>query len=300
MGGGKQPSSTTTTTNPWVGQQKYLTRGFEEAQRLYDMGGPAYYPGSTLAPTDWATNMALNMTQDRALRGSPLGRQAQDTIMATARGDFLGGNPYLDTVIGNTANDIGKYYRENVVPGIDSEASMLGRYASDNFAKIRTDADTNLGKTIADTSSNMRMQNYQTERQNQLMASQLAPSLIGMDYNDMAKLAAVGSAREGIGQDTINSNIDRYNYEQQLPYNNLLNYLSMIQGQYGGSATTTGAGSRGSNPLLGALGGAGTAAGLASSFGMFGAPAVGATAATAASPFLWPLIIGGGIMGAFG
>lgn len=300
MGGGKQPSSTTTTTTPWVGQQPYLTRGFEEAQRLYDQGGPAYYSGQTLAPVDPATTQALEMTQNRALRGSPLARQSQDTIMATARGDFLGGNPYLDTVIGNTANDIGKYYRENVVPGIDSEASMLGRYGSDNFAKIRTDADIGLGKTIADTSSSMRSQNYQTERQNQLMAAQLAPQMVGMDYNDAGRLAAVGSAREGIAQDQISADIDRYNYDQQLPYNNLLNYLSMIQGQYGGSATATGSASRRSNPLLGALGGAGTAAGLASSAGLFGSAATAGTAAVAASPFAWPLVIGGGLLGAFG
>jgi hypothetical protein len=95
----------------------------------------------------------------------------------------------------------------------------------------------------------------------------LAPQFAQQDYIDIAQLAAVGQAREQMAQALINDQIARFNYAQQLPYNKLAQYQGLIQGNYGGTETTT---TPTNNNVGGALlGGAGAGLGLAQS--IFGA-----------------------------
>jgi len=85
-----------------------------------------------------------------------------------------------------------------------------------------------------------------------LQADALAPTLASQDYTDIGQLASVGDARQQLAQHGINSAVDRYNYDQNLPYNTLANYMKMIQGNYGSSSTQTTQNS--ANPIAGALG----------------------------------------------
>ena len=70
MSGGKGGGDTTTTqkADPWSGQQPYLKFGFNQAQNLYNSGGPQFYPGRTYVPFSGQTEQALGMAQNRAQR----------------------------------------------------------------------------------------------------------------------------------------------------------------------------------------------------------------------------------------
>jgi hypothetical protein len=81
-------------------------------------------------------------------------------------------------------------------------------------------------------------QAYNTERQNQLQATQLAPS---MDYANLQALGGVGAQQEARAQSQYNS-----------PWSNLQAYQALISGQGGG--TTQGQSPYFTNPLAGALG----------------------------------------------
>src|SRR6185437_4662233 len=74
----------------------------------------------------------------------------------------------------------------------------------------------------------------------------------GQDYADIGQLAAAGDAQTQLAQQGINASVDRYNYNQNLPYNTLANYMRMIQGNYGASSTQTM--QNYANPIAGALG----------------------------------------------
>ena len=68
-GGGGQ---TVQSTDPWAGQQPYLTDMFANAQNLFRQGyGQEYYPGQTVAPFAPQQQMAFDLTTQRALAGSP-------------------------------------------------------------------------------------------------------------------------------------------------------------------------------------------------------------------------------------
>ncbi|HKX56978.1 MAG TPA: hypothetical protein VJN01_12785, partial [Xanthomonadales bacterium] len=78
----------------------------------------------------------------------------------------------------------------------------------------------------------------------------------------------------------------RWNFQQQLPYSMLSDYMSLLAGAPGGTtASTMYGGQQTSNPLMGALGGASSGAAVGSMFGPWGT-GIGA--------------IGGGLLGLFG
>ena len=242
-GGGDSGTPTTSqtvtsTSAPWSGQQPYLSFGFQQAQDLYNQGGPQYYSGATLAPISDETNRALALQAQRALRGSPLTAAAQAGALGTAQGDYLSaGNPYLQNMFGSIAN--------TVTPSVTGAFEGAGRYGSGAYAHALSDA-------LSNTAGNLAYQNYSNERGNMLQADALAPTLANQDYGDIGQLAAVGDARQQLAQQGINSAVDRYNYDQNLPYNTLANYMKMVQGNYGSSSTQTT--QNYANPIAGALG----------------------------------------------
>lgn len=89
--------------------------------------------------------------------------------------------------------------------------------------------------------------NYQNNVSNQinagnlgLNAAQLAPLLQAMGLNaDNAGLTA-GQTQQGLDQQPITAAMNQYNYNQNLPYQNLQNYIANITGQIGGTGQTTG------------------------------------------------------------
>ncbi len=80
--------------------------------------------------------------------------------------------------------------------------------------------------------------NYNTAAQNQIQQTALAPQTTNMSYDQAAALQGAGQAQQGLNQQAINDAVQRWNYNQQLPYNTLNNYISEIQGNYGGTQKT--------------------------------------------------------------
>jgi hypothetical protein len=242
-GGGDSGTPTTaqtvtSSTAPWGGQQPYLSFGFQQAQDLYNQGGPQYYSGATLAPVSPDTTQALALQAQRALNGSPLTAAAQAGALGTAQGDYLAaGNPYLQNMFGSIAN--------TVTPSIAGAFSGAGRYGSGAYAHALSDS-------LANTAGNLAYQNYSNERANMMQADAQAPTLANQDYTDIGQLASVGDAQRQLAQQDVNAAVDRYNYNQNLPYNTLANYMKMIQGNYGSSSTQTTQDY--ANPIAGALG----------------------------------------------
>jgi hypothetical protein len=228
----------TTNTAPWSGQQPYLSFGFQQAQDLYNQGGPQYFPGQTLASLAPQMTQAIAATTQRALDGSPLVTAAQNTLTGLENGQFLSaGNPYFQQMFQNVANA--------VTPAVTQSFEGNGRYGSGAYANA-------LSSALAQQAGNLAYQNYSQGLNDLLQGARLAPTLANQDYVDLGQLASAGSTQQGLDQQQINAAIDRYNYNQNLPYNTLANYMRMIQGNYGSSSTQTT--QQSVNPIAGSLG----------------------------------------------
>ena len=95
-----------------------------------------------------------------------------------------------------------------------------------------------------------------------------------MQYGDLDRLLGVGRTVETQAQDLLNADIDRWNYQQNLPQQNLQNYANIIYGLPGGYGSTRTSGGGGSR-LSGALGGAATGASIAGPWGALGGAVLG-------------------------
>lgn len=238
MAGGSGTQTTVQKSDPWSEQQPYLEEVFREAQRLYQQPGPHYFPGATIAAFSPETELALNGQAARAMSGSPyLAALGQETLN-TLGGQYLGaGNPYFGAMSGRIANEIR--------PRLDSQFASSGRYASGAHQEAAA-------RALADATSSLAYQNYADERARMQQAAAFAPQLAQADYADIAQLAAVGQSREQMHQALINDQIARFNFAQQLPFNKLAQYAGLIQGNYGGTTTTTSPFNRGESLLAGA------------------------------------------------
>jgi hypothetical protein len=267
-GGGGGSTQTITKSDPWAGQQPYLYDVMNNAQWQFRGGGPKYYQGNTLAPLSGTTQQALDLTQQRALNGNPLVKTAQDAVQQTASGAMLNSNPWLDANFKAGTGAITQAYND-AVNGQTSGFAGGGRMGSGMQAFYQDRQNDTLAKNLNNLQSQTYYDNYTRERQNQLGAAQLAPIFAAQDYQDLNALGNVGTARDDYAQSGIDADKARWDYNQNLPANNLAQYMAMVQGNYGGSssssATSTPTYSKPS--FLGnALGTISTAAGLYSLF----------------------------------
>ena len=256
-----KPSTTTVqNTDPWAGQQPFLKAGFEQAARLYDNNPLQFYPGQTYSPLSGESEAALTAQANRAMQGSPLTGAAQSELTKTLQGDYLDPtkNPYLMSMSDQIT--------AKVLPQINARFAASGRANSGLGARAAAEG-------VSSAMANAAMQNYQAERTNQMRANFFAPQMAQQDYFDIAKLAEVGSAREDFNQQGITEAMNRFNFQNQAPWQQLQNYMGLVQGNYGNTSTATQVGPRrsvGAGLVGGGLGGAGVGATIDKSLGITG------------------------------
>lgn len=264
MGGSSGSSGTTTTnTSPWSGQQPYLSYGFQQAQNLQQSGGPQYYQGNTVAAPSANTNAAYNMVSNQ-VQNNPLQAQSQQQVSNTLNGNYLNSNPYLDQTFNTGANQITKAYQQ-AVNGNNAGFEGGGRYGSGMQQVAQDNANNTLGQNLQQYAANTYNQNYQNERTNQVNAVGQAGAVQNQGLTNANMLGTVGSAQDQYNQNLVNADINKWNYNQNLPANTLGQYMGLVQGNYGGSSSTS-TPTSGSNTFGQILGGLGTAASIASMF----------------------------------
>jgi len=165
-------------------------------------------------------------------------------------------------------------------------------------------ATEGFGRALGDVTSNIAGTQYQAERGLQQQAqlaqaalAQAAPSIYGQQFLPSQALGQVGMQQEAIAGLPLQEQMSRFQFGQQLPYQQLQGYLSSVYGSPMGSyGTQTTQQPMYQNRTTGALGGAlagglggyalGQIPGVSSFFGsQYAAPALGA--------------IGGGLLGGF-
>jgi len=246
-GGGGGSQTTVQKADPWEGQQPYLKKGFEKAEELFlNKPAPQYYAGNTVVPFSPETETALNLTTQRALMGSPLQAAANNQLTGTLNGDYLYGGAGFNAAVDAATR--------KAMPQINSQFERAGAFNSGLADVAKTQA-------VADAFASQ----YGDERANQQRAMLFAPQMMQQDYNDFQTLANVGAQREALSQAQLAEDVNRFNYNQLAPRQNLSEYMNLIQGNYGGTQTSTSPLYR--NQGAGFLGGAMSGAGLANSLG---------------------------------
>ncbi len=285
--------TTTTQIDPTI--QPFLSYGLTEAQKQYQAGGPQYYPGQTYVSPSQTTQRGLQALEQRAMAGNPLMGQAQQTlsglldgtvnpamagVQATASGKYLSGNPFFQGAFAPAAQAATQQF-QSALGTLSSQASKAGRYGSGAAERLQGQASGQLAQQLANTAGQLAYTNYATERglqeaamgrlgslaqqdiANRMMAVSAAPQLASADYQDIQNLLSAGQLREGYTGKQLQSDIDRFNFLQNRPQQNLANYLNAVYGNPMGRMTnTTQSGYQDTSGLQNFLGTAATIGGI--------------------------------------
>lgn len=232
-----------------------------------------------------------------------------------ARGGYLGSNPQLDAMYQAASRPVIEQFRAEVLPGINSSFSSVGRNGSPahQFA-VGDRAVGALGRSLTDMSANLYGQNYENERNRQQAAtSQLGnlyanaagglgqaggqqmaaalsvPSLWqgerAAELGNLGLLGSVGAQQTGTAAQLAGAASQGYQGINMAPWQQLGVYSDLIGGMPSSAMSGLSGPGTSTNPMMGAAGGALGGAAMGSMFGPWGAAAGG--------------IIGGGL-GYFG
>jgi hypothetical protein len=258
-------TTTTSQVDPTI--QPYLGYGLQQAQRLYQGGGPQYYGGPTFVSPTTATQTGLQALEARASLGNPLLQSAQNQLQNTVSGGFLGGNPFFQGAFQPAAKAAETQF-QTTLGDIASKASLAGRYGSGAMGSLQDRATGAFGQQLANTAGQLAYQNYADERNRQQQATMAAPQMAQADYQDIQNMLQAGQIREGYQGQQQQADIARFNFLQNQPQQNLQNYLSLVYGNpLGRVASSTTSGAADTSTLQNILGTAATAGGLYKNLG---------------------------------
>lgn len=257
----------------------------------------AVYQGQTVAPQSVESQVAGNMASSLAQYGSPLTATAYGQLQNTAAGNninpyatmgnaYAGDNPYLQSVIDKTNNDITNQFKAGTAAQTDSQAALQGAYGGSSWQQQQQANAKNLADSLANNESNLRMQNYNQsaqlaenqlnrasqgyaqDQQNALNAAMASPS---MEAGDLAAINAMnqyGNQNQTNLQNQLTAAQGQFNQQNQAPMTAqdlIANALRIASGSGGSSSSSILNGSSGLQTGLG-LGSLGLA-GLSSMFG---------------------------------
>jgi hypothetical protein len=258
-------TTTTSQIDPTI--QPYLGYGLQQAQQMYQGGGPQYYGGQTYVSPSATTQTGLQALEARAKLGNPLLQSAQNQLQSTVSGDFLGGNPFFQGAFQPAARAAETQFK-TTLGDIASKSSMAGRYGSGAMGSLQDRATGAFGQQLANTAGQLAYQNYADERQRQQQAIGLAPQMAQADYQDIQQLLQAGQMREGYQGQQQQADIAKFNFLQNQPQQNLQNYLSLVYGNpLGRVASSTTSGTQDTSNLQNLLGLAAVGGGLYKNLG---------------------------------
>jgi hypothetical protein len=128
-------------------------------------------------------------------------------------------------------------------------------------------ASGQFAKTLADTAGTLAYQNYDAERARQQAATMAAPAMAQSDYADIQNMLKAGQMREGYTGAQQQADINKFNFQQTQPQQNLTNFLSGVYGNPLGRAQQSSSGASSPSGWQNLLGGAATAAGIYKNIG---------------------------------
>ena len=284
-GGGGDSSSSTTIPPEFI---PFFVDLFEQAQVASGKVSGEPFEGELVAPFQPQQEAALAGQEALAGQFGGLGQNVLNLGQQTAQGAFLSpdSNPFLQGAIDAGVRPIFENLRQQVLPGIRSEAIARGAFGGSREGITEALAGSGALTAAGDVASRLSFQNLTNERQLQ----QNAPALIGagaqLQQVPNQILGQVGDVRRSLEQEQLNAEIARFKEAAEAPFRPLFPLASIIQGTNVGQTTKFEGGGGGlGGAIQGGLGGAASGAAVGSFFGPPGT-AIGAGL--------------GGLLGAFG
>lgn len=253
---GKGGGETTRVEGPTFLRRK-LPGIAEEAQRLFEQGPLSFFPGQTFAGFD-------PLQEEAFQQATAFGRGAAPGLVGQAFGGLgqalntdVTQDPSVQAALGTIESQALRNFQENVLPSIRQGATGVGGEFGSRLDQAERLAARDLQQGISESQSQFLANQLGSARQLQGVGLSLAPGLIGgLGTLPGNILGQVGAQRQGMEQQAINEAMQRFQFEQQAPFESLQTFANQLTGigAVPGQTQTTSGGEV--NPIAGGLGGA--------------------------------------------
>ena len=255
-GGGSPPADTTQTVTQEIPEyvkpyaEDYLGRADVLSDRPFEQ-----YQGQRIAGLDPLHTQGIQQTVDAAT--GQIIPTATDTYTKTARGDFLGANPFVDQMFNRAAQGVVNQYTGTVMPNIDTAANRANALGGSAYQEYADRARFDLGQNLNNLATQIYGGNYMNERGLQQQAMMGAPQMLEGQLRGAQAMLGAGDIRRGIEQDILNLGYEDFERARLQDYSNLDvlgNALGISMGG-GGTTITQSPSFYQANPVAGAIGG---------------------------------------------
>jgi hypothetical protein len=156
---------------------------------------------------------ALPASENFARYGMQSGAAGANQLAATAQGNFLGSNPYLDQVYDTAAGRAGEQFQENVMPGINATFGQGGRTGGGIHQEMMGNATRQFGRDLQGLAGDIYAPAYESERDRMVQAGQGGAN-VGLGAGGLGVDAFGQYNNADLGRRTLGSNL--YLGERQL------------------------------------------------------------------------------------
>lgn len=257
LGGGGQKASTTSSSAPWEAVQPYLKDLFKQGQNAQQTMSAATMPtqltaGFTpeqLLAQQQQLNMANNLSGEipKSLDALNFGLNAAD----------VANNPYLNKAIQAAINPVVANFNRSVIPAQELNAIVNSGYGSSRHGIAEGIARSDLNRQLLDTTSTMSSNAYNTGLSTMMNALSQAPKTYASMLLPSTITEGVGQQKQAMEQQLLTDELTRWNFDRTKMMDSLQQYAALLNGNFGGTSTSTSKQSGGGSTL-------GTIAGLAS------------------------------------
>jgi len=259
FGGSKQSQNEKGETAPWVSQQPYLLKGWDEAAKQLDQGSAQPFPISPVTPYSDQSLQGLGMMEGIASQSrlpEQAARQAGDTAsgayqMSPDQWSARTANPYMSQSPNGYIDNVANAVRRQVTPGVQSAYGAAGRggespLAQTAIAKGVSDSLAPLMFGSAEAEMGRRFQGgeaaatrgaglYEGERGRQMQATSMSPSIEQGRYAPAEAMLKAGALDEAKQNEYMQAAMGRWQQDQAAPAKALNDYTNIIQGTNFGS-----------------------------------------------------------------
>ncbi|MCS5550276.1 MAG: tail fiber domain-containing protein [Gammaproteobacteria bacterium] len=238
----KGPEVSTTSNEPWAEQSPHLKDMFSGAADLYNNYDPTYYGGDAVADLTTAQNLGLTGMQDWAQQGkSQVLDPALQAFQYGTGSNVLdvANNPYVTGMAQAAARDA-----YSALPGlfgdIRSGSVLSGGYGGGRQGIAEGNAIGTANQNAINATANIYGNAYGQGLQHQGNVLGMAGGLMDLGNYGNELLMNAGGVQQTQNQAETDALMDKHNWEQNLPYQQLQNYQNAVGGfQWGGEGTST-------------------------------------------------------------
>ena len=191
------------------------------AKQAQQIGSNPYTPftGQRFAGMTGDQNAAMGMIRDRAMNGSPVMDQADQTLMQTLQGGQT--NPYLSSMVDQAQQSVARNYNLFTKPQTETAMANSGSFGNSGLLQMQQEQQRQATEQMGNVATQMYGQAYDQDRARQMQALGMAPTYGNQAYQDAAQLLNSGALQQANKQQGLDFNYQQFLEKREQPYKNL-------------------------------------------------------------------------------